>query len=422
MLTLRSQPSRILAGLIAGLAMGLAVWSSENPTLHRAISAVQLIGTLWVNALQMTVIPLIASLLVGSVVSATEQGRFGRIAGRALLLFLLLYVSVAAATLAVTPMLLSSLAVSRGALDAVASSAAVDRPANVGALSPGDHIARLIPVNPFRAATEGDIVPLFIFFVLFALALTRVEPPARRTVVLFFKGIGDAMLVVIAWLLVVGPVGIFAVVAPLTARAGPGAVGSLVYYVALLSALCVLFTLPLYPLASSLGRLSLPLFARAIAPSQVVALSTQSSLASLPTMIDAAEMRLGSPPQMVGVVLPLAVAVFRYSTPIWLIVAALFVARVYGIDLAAGQLMTVGGLSVLMSIAGVGLPSGASYFGPITPVFLSVGLPIEATAILFAVDAIPDMIETATNVTADLATTAALSGMTPLDSRQATLP
>jgi Na+/H+-dicarboxylate symporter len=75
-----------------------------------------------------------------------------------------------------------------------------------------------------------------------------------------------------------------------------------------------------------------------------------------------------------------------------------------------------------MSIAGVGLPSGASYFGPITPVFLSVGLPIEATAILFAVDAIPDMIETATNVTADLATTAALSGMTPLDSRQATLP
>jgi Sodium:dicarboxylate symporter family len=110
-----------------------------------------------------------------------------------------------------------------------------------------------------------------------------------------------------------------------------------VYYVALLSALCVLFTLPLYPLASSLGRLSLPLFARAIAPSQVVALSTQSSLASLPTMIDAAEMRLGSPPQMVGVVLPLAVAVFRYSTPIWLIVAALFVARVYGIDLAAGD-------------------------------------------------------------------------------------
>ena len=134
--------------------------------------------------------------------------------------------------------------------------------------------------------------------------------------------------------------------APLTAGVGFSAIGALTYYVALLSGLCVLFTLPLYPLASYLGHLSVAQFARAAAPSQAVALSTQSSLASLPTMIAGAETRLCSPPQVVGVVLPLAVSVFRYSTPIWLIVAALLVAKLYGIDLVASQTITVAGLSV----------------------------------------------------------------------------
>ena len=404
-----SQASRILIGLIAGLATGIAASISESPTLTRAITAIQPVGTLWINALQMTIIPLVVSMLVGSVVSATEHGGFGRIAGRALLMFLLLYLAVAAATLAVTPPLLSWLRVAPGALGTIDGSATAVTQGNVETVSVGERLTRFIPINPFRAAADGDIVPLFIFFILFALALTRVDPLARDAVVRLFKGVGDAMLVLVGWLLVVAPVAIFAVVAPLTAGVGFGAIGALTYYVALLSGLCVLFTLPLYPLASYLGHLSVAQFARAAAPSQAVALSTQSSLASLPTMIEGAETRLGSPPQVVGVVLPLAVSVFRYSTPIWLIVAALLVAKLYGIDLVASQMITVAGLSVLMSIAGVGLPSGASYFGPITPVFLSVGLPVEAIAILFAVDTIPDMVETVTNVTADLATAAVVS-------------
>lgn len=107
-------------------------------------------------------------------------------------------------------------------------------------------------------------------------------------------------------------------------------------------------------------------------------------------MIEAAEMRLRLSPQVTGVVLPLAVSVFRFSTPIWLIVASFFVARLYNIALSPTQIVTIGSLSVLMSIGGIGLPSGASFFAPITPVFLSVGLPLEAIAILFAVDTIPE--------------------------------
>jgi proton glutamate symport protein len=119
-------------------------------------------------------------------------------------------------------------------------------------------------------------------------------------------------------------------------------------------------------------------------------------------MIEGAKARLDLLPQVTGVVLPLAVSVFRFSTPIWLIVAAFFVARLYDIELGGTQIGTIAVMSVLMSVGGVGLPSGASYFGPITPVFLAVGLPLEVIPVLFAVDTIPDMVETVTNVTADM--------------------
>jgi Na+/H+-dicarboxylate symporter len=103
------------------------------------------------------------------------------------------------------------------------------------------------------------------------------------------------------------------------------------------------------------------------------------------------------------------VSVFRLSTPVWLIVASFFVARLYNIDLSTLQVATITAVSVLMSIGGIGLPSGASFFAPITPVFLSIGLPLEAIAILFAVDTIPDMIETVMNVTADMTAAAVVS-------------
>lgn len=146
-------------------------------------------------------------------------------------------------------------------------------------------------------------------------------------------------------------------------------------------------------------------FARGSAPAQAVGLGTQSSLAALPAMIEAAEKRLELSPQVSGVVLPLAVSVFRFSTPIWLIVASFFVAWLYDVALSPFQIGTIGLMSVLMSIGGVGLPSGASFIAPITPVFLSVGLPVEAIPVLFAVDTIPDIVETGANVTADLTAT-----------------
>ncbi len=289
-----SKSALVLIGVAAGLAVGVSAAAFDHPALRYLIAAMRPLGTLWVNALQMTAIPLVLSMLVGSVVSAVDHGKFGRIAGPSMLAFLLLYLAVATSTALLTPPLLSWLDIQPGALAAAREIDPLDH-ANA---SLGEQLSRLIPVNPFKAAADGDILPLFVFIVLFALALSRIDARARASVVNLFKATADAMLVLVGWLLVVAPLGVFAVVAPLGAQLGFGAVGTLASYVVLLSALCGLFTLPLYPLVRWLGRLPIGRFALGAAPAQAVAFSTQSSLASLPAMIDSAEKRLDAVPQV----------------------------------------------------------------------------------------------------------------------------
>jgi Na+/H+-dicarboxylate symporter len=355
----------------------------------------------------MTVIPLVVSLLITGIASASDSGKLGRFAGKALLVFSLLYLFAAVSSILISPLLFAWLTFAPAKIASLKELIGGRSVQSVGTTPGiGEQVASLIPANPFKAAADGEILPLVIFSILFALAVTRIAPEMRQVLVHFFQGVADAMLVIVRWVLILAPVGIFAVVLPLTARLGFAIVGALAYYVVLLSGLCLLFTFALYPLARFFGHVPVWRFARASAPPQSVALATQSSLASLPSMIEAAKVRLGLSPQAIGVVLPLAVSVFRFSTPIWLIVASFFVARIYDIALSPTQIATVGLMSVLMSVGGVGLPSGASYFAPITPVFLSVGLPLEAIPMLFAVDTIPDMVETATNVTADMAAVA----------------
>jgi Na+/H+-dicarboxylate symporter len=396
--------------LAAGLVVGLAIRVTQSAAFLKVVPAIETMGTVWVGLLTMTVIPLVVSLLITGIASASESGKLGRLAGQAMLIFLVLYMFAAVLTLLVSPFLFTWLAVDHDTIALLRDSMHGGADGRLEPL-PGvrEQIVAAVPTNPVKAAAQGEILALVVFSIMFGLAITRVASESRQVLVRFFQGLAEAMLVIVRWLLVIAPVGIFAVVLPLVARLGFEFVGALAYYVVILSALCVIFTLALYPIVSFFGHIPGSRFARASAPAQSVALGTQSSLASLPAMIQAAEERLRLSPRATGVVLPLAVSVFRFSTPIWLIVASFFVAQLYDIALTPAQIGTVGVMSVVMSIGGVGLPSGASYFGPITPVFLSIGLPVEAIAVLFAVDTIPDMVETVSNVTADLAAAAIVS-------------
>jgi proton glutamate symport protein len=151
-------------------------------------------------------------------------------------------------------------------------------------------------------------------------------------------------------------------------------------------------------------------FAAGILPAQVVAASTQSSLASLPAMIECAGTRLGHRAESVALVLPLAVSLFRITSPMQYLGAALFVAWAYGIDVSAAQLAFASALAVVLSLGAVGLPGQVSFMAATMPVTSAMGLPLQPLGLLLAVDTIPDVFATVGNVSADLAASSLVGG------------
>ncbi len=225
-----------------------------------------------------------------------------------------------------------------------------------------------------------------------------------------FVGVAVTMVVFVLWVLLAAPVGVFALALGVGLRAGLGVAGTLGHYVAIVCLSQIGLIAVVYVVAIVWGRVSPGRFARAVAPAQVVAISTQSSLASLPVMVERARDGLGVPQTTAGLVLPLAVAVFRITSPVANLAVCLYVAQLYGVSLSLGALIAGGLTAVAVSIASVGLPGQDSFFVAIGPICLAMGLPLGVLPLLLAVEVIPDIFRTVGNVTADLAATRIVNG------------
>ena len=209
-----------------------------------------------------------------------------------------------------------------------------------------ERILDAVPRNPLQATVEGAMLPVIVFTVVFALALVRLDPARRDPVVRVFQAMADAMLVVVAWVLALAPIGIFALALALGARLGVAAAGALLQYVVTLSAVLLAFTLLLYPLACLFAGVTLGGFAAAVAPAQAVAFSSRSSLAALPALVRGARDRLHTAPAVTGFALPLAVSVFRLNVPIAWVVGALFLGALYGVGQVTEQALNQAGIRV----------------------------------------------------------------------------
>jgi len=258
-----------------------------------------------------------------------------------------------------------------------------------------------VPVNPFKAAVDGDILPLLVFTVPFALALTQLREALRRPFLEMVRAIAETLFVLLRWILRATPLGVFCLSFAIAARTGPGSAGAVVLFIVLVSALLVVCTLLLYPLASVLGRVSMAALAHALAPAQIVAASTRSSLASLPALLEGAERRLGLPTSVTALVLPLSVATFKVNRTVSSTAKLLFLAHVYGLPLTPVQIGAFVASVLLISFSTPGVPSAGTI--ATLPVYLAFGIPIEGIVILSAVDAIPDIFKTVLNVTGDMA-------------------
>jgi proton glutamate symport protein len=259
-----------------------------------------------------------------------------------------------------TPALLAWFPISPGTATALRAGAGGAAEQTLSAPALEQWITGLVPVNPIQAAAEGAMLPLVVFALVFGFALTRLAAEPRERLLGFFRALAEAMMVIVHWVLYLAPVGVFALVYPVGISAGVEVVGALGYYVLLVSGLCVVVTLAIYP-ATALGA-GIPVrrFAAAAAPAQAVAFSTRSSLAALPVMIESAEARLGLPPALAALVLPLAVTLMRITAPLSIVVAAIFGAALYGIELTPAQIAAGAALSVVTSLGAVGLPTGRS--------------------------------------------------------------
>jgi proton glutamate symport protein len=384
----------ILAALIAGLLLGAAVgdaslWLKEGADV---------IGTWWLNGLRMTVIPLVVALLITGIVQTADAASAGRTAARSVITMLSILMLVTIMSAVVTPLLLDIFPAPGGAAEAGTSSK-VDNPPPFT-----EFLKAMVAPNIFSSAVNDALLPLIIFTITFAFAITRLEATKKEALSRFFEAMGEAMIIVIGWVLWLAPLGVFALGITLGITAGVATFANLAHYVLIVTTIGFIVFLAAYLLAFFGARFKPIAFIKAAIPAQSVAISTQSSLASLPAMVESAK-QLGVGARSTDIVLPMAVAIFRSTGPAMNLAVAIYVAHWLGLELSFQQLAIGVLVAWLTTLGSVSLPGTISFIAAIAPICMAMGIPIELLGLLVAIETFPDIMRTVGNVTMDIAVT-----------------
>ena len=406
LVTIRLPVVWTFAGLVGGLLLGAIIGQADS--IGTILAITEPVGTLWLRALQMTIIPLVASLLVIGIAQMVGAARAGAAARRFLMLVAAVLIFSGTVTALLMPLLLDIFPI-----PASASGFLAEVPAGEQALPQlSDFVTSLVASNVIAAAAETAMLPLTIFFAVFAVASTRLPALQRQNLLGLFHVLANTMLIIIGWVLWLAPVGVFALAVGVAARSGGGAFAALGHYILVVSAMGAVVLLAAYLLAFFIGRVPPLRFAKAMIPAQAVALSTQSSLASLPAMLDSSG-RLGLRESTSEFVLPLAVAIFRATSPAMNMAVAIYVAHLAGVQLNPAVLAAGIAVALIISVGSVSLPGSISFVISIGPIALAMGVPIEPLALLVAVEMLPDIMRTLGNVTMNVAVTSAVDQIQP---------
>lgn len=391
-----------LAGLIAGLSVGLML--AGSPVLEEVLLIAGPVGALWLRALQVTIVPLVAGLLVVGISQMALAASAGATARRMLgwVAAILLFSGIS--SVLVTPFLLTLFPALEAAAGVLSAPTEAQEVPGLGAF-----IESLIAKNIVAAAAETAMLPLTLFIAAFALAVARLPVGQRDILVGFFRALANAMLLIIGWVLWVAPVGVFALALGVGAASGGAAFATLGHYILIVVAAGTVLFIGGYLLAWVVGGIGPLRFAKALIPAQTVALSTQSSLASLPAMLDSSQ-RLGMRETTSEFVLPLAVAIFRATSPAMNLAVAVYVAHLAGVELSPAAMAAGVAVAFIIAIGSVSLPGTISFVISVGPIAMAMGVPVEPLALLVAVEMMPDLMRTVGNVTMDVALAAVVDG------------
>jgi Na+/H+-dicarboxylate symporter len=371
----------------------------------RGISTAQTLGQfgqMWLSALRMTLIPLVFCLMTAGIASIAKTASGGAVARTALVVFLLLL--LAGSVLGVFTALGLMALWTPVPLHNATTAATPALPSLLG------EFVSLVPTNPIASAAEGLIAPLVIFAAFFGAAIARIQAAWTILLLDILNAIAAALLVIVAWVLSVAPLGIFFLLLATTASVGSDAATGVLQY-AVLSALVPAVGILIAQIVGCLSGVGPARFSRAVLPPQTLAATTQSSTACLPILLEAAA-NLRLPSAFVGAMMPLAVATFRFGNVFAAVATGLVGARLFGIHPSASQIVAAIGIGVLTNIGSVGVPGAAVLMAAWGPIYLALGTPIEALTLYIAIITLPDICITVCNVTADLAATALIARLT----------
>ena len=400
-----------LAALAGGLAVGLLGFLTGSPAIERMSVLLQPLGALWLRALQLVILPVVILQLLTVLTGNGREGGLGSIGARAFGVVAAASVVVMVVSLALAGPVVRLYDVSPERVETIRSSAALEPSMESVVAEPlevTEWLTGLVPTNVFRALAEGQIVQILLLTALFGLAVNRLPESQRRLLGSMFGTLNEAMLTLVRWIILVTPLGVFALMLELALTTGFSAAGMVAAFVAMNQGIQLLIVLALYPIAAVAGGVGLKAFARAVAPVQLVAVSTRSSLATMPVQMESGRDNLRFGPSTTGIVIPICVALFKITTLISNPVRVLFLAHVFGISLTPGQLVSFLVTVLLITFTELGLPRGGVPFRTV-PAYLAVGIPLEGLIVLQAANDLEDYPDTLANATGMFATATALS-------------
>lgn len=404
--------TKILIGLIAGGVLGgVANWLQIAPMIS-LFSALEPLGTAFINLITMIVIPLVvASLLVGTA-SLGNLRKLGRIGGKTLAYYMSTTAVAVTIGLGLANVIKPGGGVSETTRDELASrygGAALER-MDLADQAPGwvETLMSIIPRNPVQAAANMDLLSLIFFTICFGAALTVIQADRRDAVLNFFHGINEASMVLINWIMELAPYAVFVLIAAVVSNFGLDLLQSLLIYTGVVVLGLLMHAFGTYALVLRfLGRLNPLRFYKRIAAVPLLAFSTSSSNATLPLTIETAKDELGVSDEVASFVLPLGATINMDGTALYQAVAVMFIAQIYGIDLSLADQLIVVLTATLASVGAAGVPSAGIITLIIVLNSVGMGQHVQAgIALILGVDRILDMLRTSVNVTGDLSCSA----------------
>ena len=395
---------QILIALLLAVIAGTLAGTDAGIFGMRFYAVFDFIGTLFLNALKMLIVPLVVSSIIVGIAGIGSGAEFGKLGLKTLLYYLSTSLLAILVGLAIVNMVAPGMVDGEPAKHLIGlSQNAGDVAATVQGKGTGDLVGiflRMVPTNVVAAAANGQMLGLIFFSLVFGFFMTKIEEPYAESLYNFWQGAFQVMMRITDWVMKFAPIGVFGLVAKVVASTGYSAFVPLAwFFICVLAGLAVHFLVVLPLLLYSVGRVNPLRHYRAMAPALLTAFSTSSSAATLPLTMECVEKNAGVSNRTTSFVLPLGATVNMDGTALYECVAAMFIAQAYGIELGFVQQFTIVVMALVTSIGVAAIPSASLV--AIAIILSAVGLPVEAIGLILAVDRVLDMCRTSVNIFSD---------------------